>query len=322
MSTQTVMSAQSIRTIAFPDSDLRNRVIARIPAHQRANVDLVVYSAEEKSDKTSPDDVDVLILPYTDFGPTIELIPQLENLKTVLLQTTGYDPVAHLLDEGYTVATASGVHTGGTAELAVALVLAKLRGIDAAVRDMASRTWNHRRRRSLQDRRVLIVGVGEIGDAIAARLEPFDIDLTRVASRARTDDRGQVHGPDELPKLLPHAEVVILITPLTEATHHLVDAEFLAQLPDNALVVNVARGPVVDTDALVEELRSGRLQAALDVVDPEPLPENHPLWGTPNTLLTPHIGGDTTAFEPRIVQMLTEQVHRINDGQQPLNIVS
>ncbi|MCT1874715.1 2-hydroxyacid dehydrogenase [Brevibacterium luteolum] len=321
MSTQDAMSAQSIRTIAFPDSDLRNRVIARIPAHQRANVDLVVYSAEEKSDKTSPDDVDVLILPYTDAEPTIEMIPQLENLKTVLLQTTGYDPVAHLTGD-YTIATASGVHTGGTAELAVALVLAKLRGIDAAARDMVSRTWNHRRRRSLQDRRVLVVGVGEIGDAIAARLEPFDVELTRVASRARTDDRGQVHGPDELPKLLPHAEVVILITPLTEATHHLVDAAFLAQLPDNALVVNVARGPVVDTDALVEELRSGRLQAALDVVDPEPLPENHPLWGTPNTLLTPHIGGDTTAFEPRIVQMLTEQVRRINDGQQPLNIVS
>ena len=177
------------------------------------------------------------------------------------------------------------MHAAATAEMAVALTLGSLRGIDDAARDMVSRTWNHRRRRSLADRRVLIVGVGGIGTEICRRLEPFEVEITRVGSRARTDDHGRVHGADELPKLLPHAEVVILITPLTDSTHHLVDAEFLAQLPDNALVVNVARGPVIDTDALVEELRSGRLHAALDVVDPEPLPENHPLWGTPNTCL-------------------------------------
>src|SRR5699024_11257469 len=106
-----------------------------------------------------------------------------------------------------------------------------------------------------------------------------------------------VHGIDELPQLLPHTEVDVLITPLNEGTHHLVDAEFLAQLPDNALVVNVARGKVVDTEALVAELSSGRLHAALDVTDPAPLPPNHPLCGTPNTLITAHLGGATTALE-------------------------
>ena len=311
----------SLKTIAFPDSELRNRVIARIPAHQRANVDLVVYSDAEKSAKLSRDDVDVVVLPYLNSGPTIELLDDLPNLNLVITQTTGYDPVAHLPDRGIAVATASGVHTGGTAELALALTLASLRGIDDAVRSQSARIWDHHRYRSLQDRRVMIIGVGEIGSAIADRFEPFEVDLTRVASTARTDKRGVVHGANELPKLLPHTDVVVLITPLTESTNKLVNAEFLAQLPDNALIVNVARGKVVDTDALVAELSTGRLHAALDVMDPEPLPKNHPLWGTPNTLLTPHVGGDTSAFEPRVVQILTEQVRRLNDGEPPLNLI-
>jgi phosphoglycerate dehydrogenase-like enzyme len=311
----------SITTIAFPDSELRNRVVAQIPAHQRAGVDLVVFSDAERSAKLSRDDVDVVVLPYLDSGPTIEMLDELPNLRLVITQTTGYDPVAHLPERGIQVATASGVHTGGTAELALALTLASLRGIDDAVRSQVSRTWSHARYRSLQDRRVMVIGVGEIGSAIAARFDPFEVHLTRVASKAREDERGQVHGIDELPQLLPHTEVVVLITPLNEGTHHLVDAEFLAQLPDNALVVNVARGKVVDTEALVAELSAGRLHAALDVTDPEPLPPNHPLWGTPNTLITAHLGGDTTAFEPRVEKILADQVRRINDGQQPINLV-
>lgn len=310
-----------LKTIAFPDSELRNRVIARIPAHQRANVDLVVYSDADKSAKLSRDDVNVVVLPYLDSGPTIEMLDELPNLNLVITQTTGYDPVAHLPERGIAVATASGVHTGGTAELALALTLASLRGIDEAVRSQSARIWDHHRHRSLQDRRVMIIGVGKIGSAIADRFEPFEVDLTRVGSTAREDKRGTVHGADELPKLLPHTDVVVLITPLTESTNNLVDAEFLARLPDNALIVNVARGKVVDTDALVAELSTGRLHAALDVMDPEPLPRNHPLWGTPNTLITPHVGGDTSAFEPRVVQILTEQVRRLNDGEQPLNLI-
>lgn len=311
----------TIKTIAFPDSELRNRVIARIPAHQRANVDLVVYSDTEKSAKLSKDDVDVVILPYMGSTKSIEILDELPNLKLVITQTTGYDPVAHLPEKGIEIATASGVHTGGTAELALALTLASLRGIDDAVRAQVARTWDHRRHRSLQDRRVMIIGVGEIGGAIADRFAPFEVELTRVATTAREDERGQVHGIDELPQLLPHTEVVVLITPLTEGTHHLVDADFLGRLPDNALIVNVARGKVVDTDALVAELSTGRLHAALDVMDPEPLPEGHPLWGTPNTLITPHVGGDTSAFEPRVVQILAEQVRRLNDGEQPVNLI-
>ena len=311
----------SITTIAFPNSELRNRVIAQIPAHQRADVDLVVFSDAERSAKLSRDDVDVVVLPYLDSGPTIELLDELPNLRLVITQTTGFDPVSHLPERGIQVATASGVHTGGTAELALALTLASLRGIDDAVRSQVSRVWEHHRYRSLQDRRVMIIGVGEIGSAIADRFDPFEVQLTRVASTAREDERGKIHGVDELPKLLPHSGVVVLITPLNEGTHHLVDEKFLSQLPDNALIVNVARGKVVDTDALVAELATGRLHAALDVTDPEPLPRNHALWGTPNTLITPHVGGDTSAFEPRVVKILAEQVRRINDGQQPVNLI-
>lgn len=152
----------SITTIAFPDSELRNRVVAQIPAHQRAGVDLVVFSDAERSAKLSRDDVDVVVLPYLDSGPTIEMLDELPNLRLVITQTTGYDPVAHLPERGIQVATASGVHTGGTAELALALTLASLRGIDDAVRSQVSRTWSHARYRSLQDRRVMVIGVGEI----------------------------------------------------------------------------------------------------------------------------------------------------------------
>src|SRR5699024_1230259 len=200
------------------------------------------------------------------------------------------------------------------------LTLASLRGIDDAVRSQVSRTWSHARYRSLQDRRVMVIGVGEIGSAIAARFDPFEVHLTRVASKAREDERGQVHGIDELPQLLPHTEVVVLITPLNEGTHHLVDADFLAQLPDTALVAHAARGNVVAPDAPAAELPPGGVHAAPDVTGPEPPPPNPPLWGPPNTLITAHLRGDTTALEPRVEKILAHQVPRINDGQHPINL--
>ncbi|GAA4284866.1 2-hydroxyacid dehydrogenase [Brevibacterium daeguense] len=314
------MATLDIRTIAFPDAELMGNVDARIPDHQHPDLRFVVWSAERRDPSISAESIDAIVLPYLNPGPTAALLDGLPELKLVQLQSTGYDVVADRLDS-VKVATASGVHAAATAELAIALVLASLRGIDDAARDMVSRNWNHQRRRSLADRRVLLVGVGGIGQEIAKRLLPFDVELTRVGTRSRTDDLGRVHGTDELPSLLRHAEVVIVITPLTDETHHLVDRDFLAQLPDNALVVNVARGQVVDTDALVDELQTGRLHAALDVVDPEPLPPTHPLWGTPNTLLTPHVGGDTTGFTPRIEALLAEQMLRIQNGQPLLNLV-
>ncbi len=153
---------------------------------------------------------------------------------------------------------------------------------------------------ALADRSVLIVGYGAIGSAIEDRLTPFELTrVARVARSARTTARGPVHPLAELPALLPEADVVILSTPLNETTRHLVDAEFLARMKDGALLVNVARGPVVDTKALLAELESGRITAALDVTDPEPLPQGHPLWHAPGVLISPHVGGPTSAFLPR-----------------------
>lgn len=315
------LPAGLIKTIAFPTNELRAQVDARIVDHQQSDLDFVVWSAESESRGLNKSAIDAVILPYPDHGPTIAKLGELPNLKFVQMQTTGYDAMIGAVGPDVQVATASGVHAAATAELAVALTLARLRAIDDAARDMTVQEWNHRQRPSLADRKVLIVGAGGIGNAIFDRFAPFEVEQTRVATTARDDERGHIHGIDELPQLLPTAEVVVLITPLTERTEKLVDKEFLAALPDGALVVNVARGGVVDTEALVAELESGRLQAALDVVDPEPLPASHPLWSTPNTLLTPHVGGNATAFHPRIQNLLVEQIHRLQVGKPLLNVV-
>jgi phosphoglycerate dehydrogenase-like enzyme len=200
-------------------------------------------------------------------------------------------------------------------------MLASLRGIDVAVRDQATATWRPQRRRSLADRKVLLVGVGGIGAEIAKRLEPFEVQLTRVGSTARDDDGGHVHGASELLELAPEHDVLVIITPLSESTRGLVGNELLAALPDGALVVNVARGAVIDSEAITREVVSGRLFAALDVFDPEPIPADHPLWTAPNALITPHLGGDTSAFPPRIVALIRRQLSAITAGERPANLV-
>ncbi len=130
-----------------------------------------------------------------------------------------------------------------------------------------------------------------------------------------------MHGIDELPALLPTAEIVIVSLPGADATRRLVDDAVLAALPDGALVVNVGRGPVVDTDALVDHVSRGRIRAALDVTDPEPLPEGHPLWSLPGVLIAPHVGGASSAMRPRIARLVKRQIERLLAGEEPLNIV-
>ncbi|MCC3267774.1 2-hydroxyacid dehydrogenase [Arthrobacter gengyunqii] len=266
-------------------------------------------------------EIDAVVLPYAAGNDWQEALDRVPRLKMIQAQTTGYDGLPELAGTGVAVATAAGVHAAGTAELALTLMLASLRGVDDAVRNAQSGTWGSRRYRGLADRRVLMVGVGGIGAAIARRLEPFEVDLTRVGSRARTDEYGTVHGPEELAGLAATADVLVVITPLNEQTRHLIGHEVLSALPDGALVVNVARGAVVDTEALTAEVCSGRLSAALDVVDPEPLPADHPLWKAPNAIITPHVGGNTEAFVPRIQKLLKEQVGRLARGEEPMNLV-
>lgn len=282
-------------------------------------VDVLVWDVRS----APPTDPRFVVLPYMT-APDYARLQELESLRVLQLLSAGYEGVLpHLADlaDGVVLCNARGVHDASTAELAVGLTLAALRGLGEYARAQPDGRWLAGTRTSLADRRVLLVGAGSVGEAVARRLDPFEVDLTRVASRARYDARGSIHGVDELPALLPAHDVVIVVVPLTERTRGLVDAAFLAAMPDGALLVNVARGPVVVTDALVAELVAGRLCAALDVTDPEPLPPGHPLWTAPNTLISPHVGGDTTAFPPRARALLREQLARYAAGEPLLNVV-
>lgn len=246
-----------------------------------------------------------------------EVIPAMSRLKVVQTMTAGVEHVRRYVPEGVLLCNGRGIHNASTAELAVGLVIASLRGIPDFVRAQDRGEWRPVKARSLADRTVLIVGYGAIGAAIEERLDGFEVDVVRVARRAREG----VHDFDELDRLLPHADVVILIVPLTDETRGLVDREFLGRMKDQALLVNVARGPVVDTDALVEALHSGRIHAALDVTDPEPLPEGHPLWSAPHLLVSPHVGGASSAMKPRAYKLVREQLERFAAGEPLANVM-
>ena len=270
------------------------------------------------------DEISFVVPPYMVSSPW-QRLGLLPGLRVVQLLSAGYETVLPALPAGVKLANAAGVHDASTAELAVTLALSSLRGIPEFVVAQGRSQWlPAETRTSLADSKVLILGYGGIGVAIARRLSGFEVKLTAVASRARGGDElvASVHGVDELPDLLPEHDVVILIVPLTDATNALVDRKFLASMRDGALLVNVSRGKVVDTDALVEAAASGRIRAALDVTDPEPLPADHPLWHTPGVLISPHTGGVTSAFEPRAVELLREQMAAFV-GERPLrNVVN
>lgn len=250
---------------------------------------------------------------------TVRPLAGMARLRVVQTLTAGIDHVLGglgALPPGVVLCNAAGVHTASTAELALTLTLASLRGIPGMVRGQDREQWHGGFYQALADKSVLIVGYGSIGAAVEDRLAPFECgEIARVARSARDSARGPVHALAELPALLPRADVVVLTTPLTDATRGLADAAFLGRMKDGALLVNVARGPVVDTAALLAEVGAGRLCAALDVTDPEPLPAGHPLWHAPNVLITPHVGGSSSAFEPRAKRLLARQLTRFAAGE-------
>jgi phosphoglycerate dehydrogenase-like enzyme len=242
-------------------------------------------------------------------------MPGLEVVQTL---TAGVDHIRPFVPPGVLLCNGRGIHDASTAELALTLILASLRGIPEFVRAQDAGRWQPERRAALADKRVLIVGHGQIGAAIEARILPFEAEVVRVARRSRPG----VHAVDELPTLLPDADVVVLIVPGTEATHHLVDADFLDRMAPGALLVNLARGSVVDHEALATALHRGRVRAALDVTDPEPLPDGHPLWSAPHLLLTPHVGGASSAMWPRAYRVVREQLERYAAGDELANQVT
>ena len=244
-----------------------------------------------------------------------EILARMPRLEVVQTLTAGVDDVLPYLPQGVTLCNAAGVHDASTAELAVGLMIAMQRGIHEYRDRQHEGEWRHEFRPALADSRVLVIGAGRIASAIVRRLEPFEVHIDRIGRTARTDELGAVHNMTALDGLLPHADIVSLIVPLTPETTGLVDARFLARMKPGALLVNTARGGVVDTPALLEALEAGRVRAALDVTDPEPLPADHPLWRAPNCLITPHIGGDTSAFLPRAKRLVAAQVSRWLQGE-------
>jgi phosphoglycerate dehydrogenase-like enzyme len=281
------------------------------------------YATFAVDDAGPPADLDpadvVFYVPAYTFDPKVfELIRELPSLVTVQVLTAGYEHVLPYLPEHVQLANARGVHDASTSELAVALILASQRELDRDARAMTTATWLSGPTRALADSTVLIVGAGSIGEALARRLTGFECQVVKVASRGRPG----VHGIDELPALLPTADIVVLLVPLTPQTEALLGAAEFAVCKPGALIVNVARGKVVDTGALIDACGSGRVRAALDVTDPEPLPPGHPLWTTPGVLISPHRGGASAAFLPRAHALVAAQVARVVAGEPPEHLIA
>jgi phosphoglycerate dehydrogenase-like enzyme len=271
------------------------------------------------------DRFDMVVPPYWGGTKRFARLAEIE-VRLVQSQLIGYNGAADHLPAGVPFANAATVHETSTAELALALTLASQRGLHEFMRDGEAKRWDMRWFPSLADRRVLLVGYGGVSKAIEARLAGFEVEITRLARTPRearnlAGETVAIRGFNELHAALADAEIVILAVPLTAETQGLMDATALAAMPDGALLVNVARGPVVDTDALVAELQTGRLRAAIDVVDPEPLPEDHPLWDCPGTLITPHVGGASSAMLPRVAALIRRQIAHLQAGEAPENLV-
>jgi phosphoglycerate dehydrogenase-like enzyme len=280
-------------------------------------VEAVVWTMDDPAPRSR---LDIVVIPYMSDGTRFA---RLEGVETRILQgqSIGYDGVADRLPPGRVFANASSVHETATSELALTLTLAAQRHLAQFVRAQERQEWSPEWSPGLADRRVLLLGYGGVGKAVAARLAPFEVTLVPVASRARDEDGVHVHGTDELLDLLPHADIVILTLPGGESTRHIIGDAALSALPDGALVVNVGRGSLIDPDALVDHAARGRIRAALDVTEPEPLPADHPLWSTPGILVVPHVGGFSAAMRPRVAALIRRQIDRMLRGEPPLNVV-
>ncbi|MGW0807011.1 2-hydroxyacid dehydrogenase [Nonomuraea sp. NPDC002799] len=274
-------------------------------------------------DGTSPmpegvEEVEVWIPPLVTVPDVPGTLARMSSLRLVQTVTAGVEPYRPHMPQGAVLCNARGVHDAGTAEWAVGAMIAVLREFPGFVDAQRAGEWTYHHTGVLTDSTVLIVGYGSIGGALERRLDGFEVEVVRVARSAREG----VHGMEELPALLPEADVVVLLVPATAATAGMVDAAFLARMKDGAVLVNAARGGIVDTGALIAELKTGRLRAALDVTAPEPLPAGHPLWSAPGLLITPHVAGSTPASDRRILRLMRAQLQRYLAGEDLNNLIT
>ena len=264
------------------------------------------------------DEVEFYVPPFFPALPAIEAVGQLPRLRVVQTLTAGVDRLLPYMPPGVTLCNARGVHDASTAEWVVATILAAVRDLPYFALEQAARRWSYRFTDSLAGKSVLIIGYGSIGRAVEQRLAGFEVTVHRVARQARDG----VAPVSELAALLPGADVVVVLAPVTPETIGMVDAAFLARMKDGALLVNAARGSLVMTGALAAELRRGRLRAVLDVTDPEPLAPGHPLWECPGLLITPHVAASTAFSTARMLAFVRAQAKRYAEGQRLQNVIT
>ncbi len=299
-------------SVALPDAQLIGLLEASYPTVRFVEWDLVAPAPQRR--------FDLVMLPYM---TPYSVLAALDGVDVGAVQSPaiGFEGAERWLPEGVTLCNAATVHELPTAELCLALLLADLRGVADSVRAQQHAEWNHHETPGLIGRRVLLIGYGGVCKAIRRVIEPFGVTTTAVATSARVEDGIEVIASDHIWTHLGDADVVILALPLTEQTRRLVDARFLAAMRPGALLVNVGRGPTVDTDALVNAVTDGHVRAALDVTDPEPLPSQHPLWRADGVIITPHIGGHTATMRHRIETLLRRQLDALLAHQPLVNVV-
>jgi phosphoglycerate dehydrogenase-like enzyme len=302
--------------------------------------DTVVVCLPDTSERVHmgdmPANVDVRLVP-----PEPEAVPDLGDVELIVPSARTRESLLELLDGGagrlrvvqttsagvdwlighvpghVMVCNARGVYDAPLAEWVVGAILAMQRGLMQSRDAQARHAWEAIEPPELLGRRVVILGLGSIGTAIADRLRPFGVEIIGVGRSAREG----VRGLGDLDEVLRSAEILVDVLPLTTETRGLLDARRLGLLPNGALVVNAGRGPTIKTEALVDELRTGRIRAALDVTDPEPLPTDHPLWGLPNVLITPHMAGDSPGSTIRAFELAGDQIRRYASGETLINEV-
>ena len=263
------------------------------------------------------DGAEVLVAPFLATDEVVAALGRLPKLRLVQLLTAGAEAWIGRLPDGVALSDGRGAHGGATAEWIVTALLAVYRHFPRFTAAQADGRWDYHVTEELAAKRVLIIGAGDVAAQTATRLAPFEASTTLVGRRARDG----VHAIDDVAALLPHHDACVVVVPLTDATRGLVDAAFLAAMPDGSVLVNAARGAVVDTAALVAELGARRLRAALDVTDPEPLPAGHPLWSAPGLLLTPHVAGSVPLATDRAFRIAAEQIRQFAEGNTPSNLV-
>lgn len=307
----------------MPSNDLL--VLVPDPTGEQMLDDLDGVRAVRYDESGGPDalpaeaaDAQVFVPGFLAAADALTMLERCPKVRLVQLLSAGAERWVDRLPEGVGLSDCQGAHGGVTAEWVLAGLLAVLRDLPRCVRDQDREHWDQRLTDTLRGQRVLLIGAGDLGEQTARRLEPFDVaEITRVGRRARDG----IHATSELPDLLPHHDVVVLLVPLTDETRGMVDAAFLSAMRDGAVLVNAARGPIVDTDALLAELTAQRLRAVIDVVDPEPLPPGHALWSAPDLLITPHIGGSVPGHLDRAYRVVRTQLEAVVRGEDPPNLV-